>query len=84
MAVELGGGWKLLIRSKVELEQKTALGTPQPALLPEQRGSVRDGAFFQNKTVLSPCWHLTSAASPLSFLLHNPVCVKHGTWDKKD
>lgn len=41
-------------------------------------------ALVQNKTVLSPCCHLTSVASPLSFLLHKPVGLKHAMWDKED
>lgn len=91
MAVELGGGWKLLISFKTELEQTAQhrelhLRGDSPACSPHKVERLRKKeVLFQKKPVLSQYRHLTVAASPLPLLLlHNPVCLKHGAGDKDD
>lgn len=91
MAVELGGGWKLLISFKTELEQTAQhrglhLRGDSPTCSPPKAERLRrKEVLFQKKPVLSQYRHFRIAASPLSFLwLRNPVCLKHGVGDKED
>lgn len=88
MAVELGGGWKLLISSKMELEQAAQhrglnLRDPPCCSPCKVDSSETKRPFIQNKPALSQHQHLPAGTLPLSFLLlGRPLCLKHGAGKK--